>query len=216
MAPAGKAERFWEVTVAPQRRVPALCPSPPFPGTHVCPRTCRHTRVLSPGFLGRSPRSSVGRQSHRREQVEERLSGHVCDGRRGKGERPYGSREDCSSMGAVEVAGVRACACAWPKWGAKCHHFGEGQPHLGGVLPTGWLLGGLAPRLHLWPVCYVQKHPHACSQGTAGSTTVSHRVAQGNLSQRGVHALGGRAPDAPGAQAGKEGPALPGNGPSRL
>lgn len=119
------------------------------------------------------------------------MSGRVCDGRRGKGERPYGGREDCASMGAVEVAGVRARACAWPKWGAKCHHFGEGQPHLGGVLPTGWLLGGLAPRLHLWPVCYVQKHPHARSQGTAGSTTVSHRVAQGNLSQRGVRAPGG-------------------------
>lgn len=64
--------------MAPQRQVPALCPSPPFPGTHACPPHAQaDTRVLSPGFLGRSPCSGVGRQSQRREQAEERVSDGV-------------------------------------------------------------------------------------------------------------------------------------------
>lgn len=35
--------------------------------------------------------------------------------------------------------------------GSKCHNF-RGQPHLGHWLFTGWLLGGLAPHPHLWPM----------------------------------------------------------------
>lgn len=48
MAPAGKVERFWEVTVAPWGQVPGLCPLLPFLA-HVCtpaPTVQAHTRFL--------------------------------------------------------------------------------------------------------------------------------------------------------------------------
>lgn len=129
---------------------------------------------------------------------------------RGKGGRPYGSREDYCSVCTVEVAGVCVCACAWPKWGANVLVFGEGQPHLGCALLTGWLLGGLAPSLHPWPVCYIQKHPHACSRGMAGATVVSHCIAHGGRSQHGVQAPAGQEVSAwcPGST-GREGRSCP-------
>lgn len=83
-------------------------------------------------------------------------------------------------MGAVE--GVRVCLCV-AETGSKHHKFG-GQPHVGGALLTDWLLGRPGPHLH--PVCYVQKHPHTYSQGTAGDTVVSHCVAHQGSSQHGV------------------------------
>lgn len=62
MAPAGKVERFWEVTVALRRQVPGLCPLLPFLA-HTCApaRTGTGTCGLSPGLLRRSPRSCGGR-----------------------------------------------------------------------------------------------------------------------------------------------------------
>lgn len=56
------------------------------------------------------------------------MSGCVCDGGRGKGERLHGSHEDHRSMCAVEVAGVCVCACAWPKWGANMVILEKGNP----------------------------------------------------------------------------------------
>lgn len=92
--------------MAPWRQVPALCPLLPVPA-QACAST--GTGGLSPGLLRRSPRGRAGRQGHRREHVEEPVSGCLRDGERGRGERLYGSHEDVCSACAVEVAGcVRA------------------------------------------------------------------------------------------------------------
>lgn len=177
--------------MAPWRQVPALCPLLP-----VLAQACASTGTgtgtggLSPGLLRRSPCGHVGRQSHRQEQVEEPVSGCLWDGDRGRGERLYGSHEDVCGVCAVEVTGC-ACVCLWvAEMGSKHQNFGEGQPCLGGALLTGWLLGGLASRLHPWLICYVQKHPHTCSEGMAGATMVSHGVAHQGQLQCGVHTPG--------------------------
>lgn len=210
MAPAGKVERFLGGDGGIAEAGSCSLPSPPFPGR---PRwSCRHRRRHTRAFSWR-PWEVTTRpwgQSHGREQAEKCPPGCLCHGGRGKGGRPYGSREDYCSVCTVEVAGVCVCACAWPKWGANVLVFGEGQPHLGGALLTGWLLGGLAPHLHPWPVCYVRKHPHACSRGMAGATMVSRCIAHGSPSQRGVHAPAGQEVSAwcPGST-GREGRSCP-------
>lgn len=87
-------------------------------------------------------------------------------------------------MCVVEVAGVCVCACAWLKWGANIIISEKGSPTWE---VAGWLLGGLAPSLHPWLICYVQKHAYACSQGTARATAVSHCIAHRGPLQHGVH-----------------------------